>query len=196
MSQHYYDPSIQHELSRFDGEYKPEGSNRRAGLEALADGAYEFVILDAQLTRTDKSREAILRFELRVLNGPSGNGLEVEHVYFFRTQAAVNRLGADLVALGLPADRWGNQFSRQLPGAIASLAGRKFRATKDTSPGDDRTFHNLRILGLLAQAGPAPAPHQVPMSRPQPAQPSPHREPIQQPPRQQAFVQDDSELPF
>lgn len=139
------------EIAQFDREFAPQ-SGRRPGLDAMASGDYDLEIAEAELTRTEKTREPLLRLALRVL--PQGG--TYEHVYFFRTQDAVNRLGADLVTLGFPLAA--NQpFSRQLPGVVGRLTGVRFRAKKSETKADSgKVYHNLFINSRLT-GSPMPA---------------------------------------
>jgi hypothetical protein len=149
MSGDNFDDDIVQEIARWDADFVPQ-AERRPGLDALANGDYDLEVVEAELVLTEKTRDVILRTALRVL--PAGG--VYEHVYFFRTQEAVNRLGADLVTLGFEVPR---PFSRHLPGIVARLKGVRFRARKAESKGKDgRTFHNLFVNSRLA-GSPVPA---------------------------------------
>jgi hypothetical protein len=144
---------IVNEISHFDREFTPQ-SGRRQGIDSLANGDYDLEIAEAELTRTEKTREPLLRLLLRVL--PEGG--VYEHVYFFRTQDAVNRLGADLVTLGCPLEEK-RPFSQQLPRAVAHLSGIRFRAKKAENKSADggKTYHNLHINARLTARSPMPS---------------------------------------
>jgi hypothetical protein len=143
------DQDIVEELSRYDQDYVPQ-AGRRPGLDSLADGDYDFMIQGADLSRTEQKREPILRLELKTLLA----GNVIEHVYFFRTQDNVDRLGADLCTLGFDADQWtsqnGRRFSAELPAAVARLTGVRFRGHKTTVVKDGKTYHNLYVNARLA----------------------------------------------
>jgi hypothetical protein len=142
MSSDNFDDFVQ-EVSRWDADFVPQ-AGRRPGLDALANADYDMEIVEAELVQTEKSREWILRTALRVL--PAG-GIH-EHVYFFRSQEAVNRLGADLLTLGFEVPQ---PFSQHLPGIVARLRGVRFRARKAESKGNDgKVYHNLHINSRLA----------------------------------------------
>jgi hypothetical protein len=171
------DQDIIDELSRYDQDYVPQ-AGRRPGLDSLADGDYDFAIQGADLARTEKTRQPILRLELKVVPG----GQILEHVYFFSEQRNVDRLGADLCTLGFDADQWtaqnGRRFSAELPAAVARLTGIRFRGHKVTVTKDGKTHHNLYVNARLAgtpmpgAAGPPRAPRPVP----QPAAAAPNRD--------------------
>jgi hypothetical protein len=149
MSGDNFDDDIVQEIARWDADFVPQ-AERRPGLDALANGDYDLEVVEAELARTEKTRDVILRTALRVL--PAG-GVH-EHVYFFRSQEAVNRLGADLVTLGFEVP---HPFSQHLPGIVARLKGVRFRARKAESKGKDGwTFHNLFVNSRLA-GSPQPA---------------------------------------
>jgi hypothetical protein len=151
MSGDNFDDDIVQEIARWDAGFAPQ-AGRRPGLEALANGDHDLEIVEAELTRTEKTREAILRTVLHVL--PAGG--VYEHVYFFRTQDAYNRLGADVATLGFPLDA-AQPFSGQLKGIVPRLRGVRFRARKGESKGTDgKVYHNLYINSRLAGA-PMPA---------------------------------------
>jgi len=149
------------DLAWFDQEYKPEASSFRPGLDTLPDGSYDFEITDAELKRSPKQGIRILELGLKV-NG----GAVVQHSYFLDTIEKVNRMGADLCVLGIPADKWGQaggvSIKDGLPAAVKQLPGIRFRGSKDHNtppaiPGKEaRTFHNLRILCRTANT-PMPA---------------------------------------
>jgi hypothetical protein len=146
MSQDVFD-----EISRFDGDFKPEMSFR-PGAKLLPDGLVDLEIVEARPDRTQDSRDAILRVSLRVLSGPV-SGTVIDHVYFLTKLESCERLGGDLCALGLDADQWKppqRPFSRELGLALPKLAGRRFRAMKETNTTQQgKTFHNIRINSLL-----------------------------------------------
>jgi hypothetical protein len=165
-----YDPNAVVDLERFDLEYKP--SEMAPGLESLPDGDYGLEITSASIERTEKTRDAILRIGLRVASG-SLDGHECETVYFFRSQQNVDILGNDLCQLGLDADCWtaqhGRRFSEELPKALGSLIGVRFRARKLTKPNPKKTgefFHNLRINGRIPSGSAAMPPAYRPNGTP------------------------------
>jgi hypothetical protein len=187
------DQDIIEELSRYDRDYAPQ-AGRRPGIDTLADGDYDFSIQGAILDRTEKNREPILKLELKA--APGGN--VIEHVYFFRTQDAIDRLGADLCTLGFDADQWtaqnGRRFSAELPAAVARLTGVRFRGHKTAVQKDGKTFHNLYVNARLAgtpMPGTAPLPR-TPRPAPQPAIPT---GPAQRA-WENAAAGNDSDIPF
>ena len=165
----YEAAALAEEIGRFDDVYTP-AQPRRPGLDSLPDGDYELEIGSAEFTRTDKTREAILRMMLRVCAGPH-LGQVVEHVYFFQTAESVGRIGADLISLGLPADRWtaqhGVKFSEQLIAHLHALRGMRFRGKKTSyEKVKGGTGHGLWISARLPAKG---TPITPPPARPLPA---------------------------
>jgi hypothetical protein len=141
------------ELARFNDEFAPE-TGRLLGLESLQDGDYDFQITEAELTRTLKTRDLILRLTLSVHGGPA-DGRAVEHVYFLTKQEKVNRLGGDLLLLGFDADKWtpqhGRNFAAEVGRTVASLRGLCFRGHKSSNQdGNGKVWHNLNISARLA----------------------------------------------
>lgn len=153
------------ELEAYDDGFTPQqSSNFRPGLEAVADGSYDFTILTADLGRTAKSNDLILRLELRV----ESTAQVVEHVYFFNRQENVDRLGGDLSVLGFDVGLWrppARPFSKELPKAVGQIPGRRFKGTKKSSTKDGKTYQNLYLnarlpdaaAGSAAPSGGAPA---------------------------------------
>lgn len=145
------------ELAAFDQDFKPQ-AGRRPGLDVLPDGSHDFQITSAEMARTEKSNDLIMRLGLRV----AASGLAVEHVYFFRTQQNVDILGSDLCTLGIDADQWrspARPFSRELPAALPRLVGIRFRGKKESKPKkDDPTkFHHNLYVNQRIEGGAAPA---------------------------------------
>lgn len=155
-------PDTYEDLAWFDQEYKPEASKFRPGLETLPDGPYDFEVTDAELKKSARQQMRILELGLKV-NG----GAVIQHAYFLDTQDQMNRLGADLCVLGIPADKWGKaggvSVAVGLPQAVKQLPGIRFRGSKDHNTteardgGQPKTFHNLRVL-CRAGGTPPPAP--------------------------------------
>ena len=133
------------ELRQFDQQFTPS-SGRRPGIESLPDGDHDFTIISADLGRTEKTNELILRLVLR-----TASGSVYEYAYFFRTQQSVDILGSDLCTLGIDADQWkppARPFSSELPLAVPRLVGLAFRGKKKTSPNPkdpSKPFHNLYV---------------------------------------------------
>jgi hypothetical protein len=158
------------DLASFDASYRPE-SPIRAGIDTLSDGDYDFEVRKAELTRTAKTNDRILRIELLA------GGRCVEWVHFLSTQSSMNQLGADLCVLGFDADRWGQpgrSVAVELPKAVAQLPGRRFRATKRTDRPTEgqyagRSFHKLYVNALLS--GSAVPPNGASPKTPAPAPP-------------------------
>lgn len=162
---------ILEEISNYDQDYAPsENKAFMPGAEVLADGVYVMDIIEAELTRTEKKQEPILQLTLRM-----PGGLTIQHAYFFRDQAAVDRLGADLCVLGFDADKWngrhGRKFSAELSKAVGKLAGIRFQAKKRTYDGrDGKQKTALDILCLVS--GPAAKPAALTPAPTHPQQPA------------------------
>lgn len=148
-------------LDEFDKEYNPTDSGKPLTLENLEDGAYVLTVQSAQMVKTERTGEDILRWLYRVVSGPSMVGSIVEAVNFFRSQVSVNILGSDLALLGLPTSTWtvanGKPFSKMLRESLPGLAGVTFSAAKVTTDrGNGKIYHNLRIKTRVGGAAPMP----------------------------------------
>lgn len=146
------------ELERYNEGYRPE-QGIRPSLESIPDGDYTFDIMDAELIRSMKAKDPVLRLGLRV-----DGGAIVERGYPLTSQEMCNRLGADLVALGFSEFDGPKDFSKKVGAAIPKLKGVRFRARKHTDRKGDKVYTNLFILGRVAagqKAPPPPAPSSV-----------------------------------
>lgn len=151
-------------LDEFDGGYNPQDTGRTLAVENLSDGEYTLRITAADLVKTERTGEDILRWHYQVVTGPSMTGSTIEAVNFFRSQMSVNLLGADLALLGLPTATWtvanGKPFSRMLRESLPGLVGVTFTASKVTTRKDGqygaKTYHNLRIRARVDNAAPMP----------------------------------------
>lgn len=142
-------------LEKFDEVFTPNDSGRPTGVESLADGEYTFAVVTAELSQvTTKAGETIpvLRW-LYKASQEAGPARSVEVTTWMRDARSVNALGADLMLLGLPCHEWtaakGKPFSSMLPEAVEGLPGVVFRAEKFTTDKAGRTYHNLKILGVV-----------------------------------------------
>lgn len=136
------------------GDFEPDPS-------VLPEGTYDFEIVSAKLEKTNKTQETLFKLGLRVTSGQSA-GVTFVRPNFFRSQDNLDRLGGDLVTLGLDAQAWGKRgksWSAELLAACPSLVGKRFRGQrKNGKPGaDGKVFYNLYIQSLLAANGPPPA---------------------------------------
>lgn len=142
------------DLASFDNNFTPQAMYR-PGLDVLSDGDYDFTITDAVLDRA-KNGQRILKLGLRTHLGGT-----VERTYWLTTQETMNRLGADLLLLGFPANTWGagkKSLGTELPACVEKLPGIKFRGVKRAKPGSDgKTYHELYISGRISGA-PMPPP--------------------------------------
>jgi hypothetical protein len=141
------------DLEEFDDDFKPAEVNQKPGVGDLADGNYEIEIENAELVNTPQTGELILRWSLKVFDGPRNYiGFRFETASFFRTQSNVDFLGKDLGTLGFPTDKWnrqhGTSFSKELAKAVPQLRGIRYLAkkvaTKDKQDAA-KVYHNLYI---------------------------------------------------
>ncbi len=189
------------ELARWDNEYTPD-AGQRPGVNSLPVGDYEMEVVYAGFDRTPQSRDLILRAHLRVLAG-AAVGMIVEHTYFFDTQKKVDRLGADLCALGFDADQWTakhrRKFSAELLKALPRLRGVRFRARRTADPGKDgKVWHNLHVNGRLTAPttnGPTAA-AAAPYVPPQPPREREHEPEVQEASFRPASEPNDDDIPF
>lgn len=159
------------ELDNFGGDYQAQ-AKFRPGLETLANGEYDFEFTEAKLDRIND--DLVMRTGLKV------NGARViERVWWLNTQDALNRFGADMLALGFDADRWGpannRPLSREVPKVVARLPGVRFRGTKASRPKLDfakqptgEHWHDLHISGRVSGQV-SPPTQQTPHRNAQPA---------------------------
>lgn len=143
------------QLEQFDDEFsteKPEGFNRRPGVDALDGGDYQFKIIDAEIAQIEKTGDLVLRVGLQILSGPSNLGGVIERTYWLNDQTAINILGADLVCLGFDADQWhgDRKFSKELPLAVGKLAGVCFKGHKRENNSNGKVYHNLYVNQRIA----------------------------------------------
>lgn len=153
------DDNLLDEIGRFDQDYQvPERDAIMPNLEALADGVYVFEVVKAELSRTRRTNDPIFRLLLRTIVGPSV-GLTVEHVHFFSSQDNIDRLGADLAAMGFDARTWnpahGKRFSIELTKAMPKMPGIRFQGQKKTNASRDgnKQYHNLYITTCVRGPG-------------------------------------------
>lgn len=161
MAENYDD--ILDELSRYEEGFDPTPA-RDPGLECLDNGMYEFLVLFAELTKTSQKGQPIAKVRLRVTSAHL-LGAEVVHAYVLTSQTGFNALGADLAALGLRQPQ-GLPFHPAIPGLLAELRGKRFRARKDAQPDDKGVVRQRLYINSLIHAGPLPA---APAGRPLPA---------------------------
>lgn len=152
------------DLEQFDDAFAPKQGITN-GLEALADGAYDFTILNANISTTKNSGTTILRLEIKC----EQLGSIVEKPYFMTGQEQIDRLGGDLATLGFPAGTWnkehGKKFSVEMAKAIDQLPGLRFKGTKKTNPNKSdpsKPYHNLYINAPLPKAGSVGGPVMTP----------------------------------
>lgn len=149
------------QLGRFDELFNPDTS-RRASIETLPDGDYDFQIVESRFDLTPKEKDLILRVGLKVLGGLQA-GSVVERAYWLTTEQPINILGTDLCMLGFDADQWkpanGRSFKKELKATVEDgrLVGLRFRGQKKTKVDGAKTYHNLYINARLTNGVPPPA---------------------------------------
>lgn len=146
-------------INSFGEEFDPT-SNRKLQLESLTDGEYTCQVIDANLDKIQSTGAAVLRWTLKVLEGPSCQGSQVEKVNFFASQAGVNALGADLQMLGIDCKSWkdkGIPLGRGIVESLPKLIGVVFVARKRTSTNQSngKVYHNLNVLSVKKPAAAA-----------------------------------------
>jgi len=146
-------------INTFGEEFDPS-SNRKLQPESMTDGEYTLQVVDAQLDRIASTGAAVLRWTLKVLDGPSCKDAQVEKVNFFASQAGVNALGADLQLLGINCREWrekniplGRGIVEALPRLIGVVyVGRKRTSTNSTN---GKVYHNINVLSVKKTAAEA-----------------------------------------
>lgn len=146
------------DLDSLGAEYRPEHAFR-PGTDTLANGDYDFEVVDAKLDMVGNNR--VCRVGLKVNAG----GRLVEHTYWLNRKEGINAFGAEMATLGFPAHQWGDgpdrvPLSKAIPECVVKLVGVKFRGTKtsrkDTRPGkQDVVYHDLHVSGRI-QGAPMP----------------------------------------
>lgn len=138
-------------LEHFDRGFAPKASGIAPGLDSIADGTWVFTILSAELTKTARTGDDIVRWSYMVEGAHT-----IEAATFLRSQANANALGSDLLILGVATNTWteanGKLFSHELPRALKTLAGVRFRAQKTTSVDGPKTYHNIKILSIAGNS--------------------------------------------
>lgn len=137
-------------LAQFDEEFVPAGIPNR--LDILVPGNYSAVINSAKLSRLPTG-ETIVNWLLFILDGPTAVRKTVEHTSWLTDSTKVARFGGELLALGIDTVSWlppDRPFSRMLPGALLSLAGRKcdFRVSQYMHKKKGVLDNNLRFSGI------------------------------------------------
>lgn len=140
-------------LNDYAGDYKPDAGGIRDKLEILKDGRYDFEIMDARWDETQNG-DRLLKVGLRVL---PGSGV-IEHAYWLNEQKGINRLAADLLALGFGSDQWGSTnhpLSREIPAAVLKLPGIRFAGSKGSyeAKSDGKPRHTLKVLTRISGSG-------------------------------------------
>lgn len=138
------------DLAQFDEAFVPAGIPNR--IDILVPGDYSAVINSAKLDRLPTG-VTIVKWLMFILDGPTAVRQTIEHTSWLSDSAKVGRFGAELLVLGfdtvswLPPDR---PFSRMLPPALLSLAGRKckFRVTQYMHKTKGVLDNNLRFSSI------------------------------------------------
>ena len=137
-------------LAQFDEAFVPAGIPNR--IDSLVPGDYSAVINSAKLDRLP-SGETIVKWLIFILDGPVAVRQTVEHTSWLTDSAKVGRVGAELLVLGIDTVSWlppDRPFSRMLPPALLSLAGRKcsFRVSQYMNKKKGILDNNLRFSGI------------------------------------------------
>ena len=127
------------DFSSFDDDFAPQPAIR-PGLDTLSDGAYDFEILDAELTRA-KNGDSICTLGLK-----ASTGQVVQQTYWLNRQANVNRMGYDFGVLGYPVAA---PLNESIPAAVAQLPGTKFRGIKSSRTYEGKLYHDLAVSTRL-----------------------------------------------
>jgi hypothetical protein len=161
------------DLSTYDGQADPKDAFAPY-LSSLPDGAYNFCFEKSELT-LNKNNERVLNCTLRIVGGAA-----VLHTWHIKSLNGMNRLLADLCALGFDAERWGRpggpSLKDALPNAVRQLVGKRFHGVKATRPDRDdpkKTYTDLHISAPasgspmprangLASAATGPTPNDIP----------------------------------
>lgn len=126
------------DFSSFDDDFTPQPAIR-PDIKMLADGAYDFEVLDAQLTRAQNG-DTICELGLKVSGGV------IQHTYWLNKQTNVNRMGYDFGVLGYPVSA---PLSESIPAAVAQLPGTKFRGVKSSRTYEGKLYHDLAVSTRL-----------------------------------------------
>ena len=144
-------------LDQFDGDFLPIVPGRTAGVDTLPDGDYILEVVSAELTTTRHTGDDIVRWAYKVLHGGVPQGSIFESVTFLRGQDSANRLGSDLMLMGVATNEWtaasGKPFSKMLPQTLPTLKGVKLKVSKTSSTAKSgKMYHNLNINSRTTQA--------------------------------------------
>lgn len=148
------------DIDRWQEQFTPQ-EGFLPGPESLDEGSYDFLIENAELSKT-KNGGSIFRLTLKVLSGPRA-GMRLERPTWFEKQESVDSLGGDMVTLGMGANwgRRGKPLSQELRDTVPQLRGVKFAGTRKNgkvkNPGQPG-FPNLYINARIADVGAMPPP--------------------------------------
>ena len=157
MSEEYGD------IDRWQESYNPQ-TGFLPGPDSLDEGTYDFVILDADLSKMTNGG-SVFRLTLQVLSGPRA-GLRIERPTWFERQESIDYLGGEMVTLGMGADwgRRGKPLSQEIRETCPLLRGVRFTGLRKNGkakrPGE-AGFPNLYINARLA-GGEMPPPYTPP----------------------------------
>jgi hypothetical protein len=144
-----WDTDTYDELDQYDAAATPKkvgGLN----LAALIDGNYDFTIQSAEMVRTPKTHDLLMRIHLRIDSGKSCVGDTVEWARFLGTQNNIDYLLGDLQTLGF--FRQGS-LKTWFPHVAKQLAGVRFRGQKFEKDGN----HNLSVYSKIDPTKPMPS---------------------------------------
>lgn len=141
-------------IEKFDDEFSPVVPGRTPNVDSLADGEYILEISEAELVTTRYTGDDIVRWVYKIVDAPDSEKHKVGTLFekgsLLRAQDDVNRLGAELMSLGIACGEWsaasGKPFSKMLPVALTSLKSVTVQATKSSYTGKNgKLYHNLNV---------------------------------------------------
>ena len=124
------------DLAEFDDAFSAAEVESR---EPVPDGKYQVAIEKVELTRARTSGQPMLRWMLRVLNGPFGNRCLFRHNMIV-TPENMKWLKTDLHTCGLKIERLSD-----LPTRLEQLLDVKLEVTKRTKGENENVYLNRRI---------------------------------------------------
>jgi hypothetical protein len=126
---------------------------RKAGLEGLPDGKYEFQVTKAEL-KDLRGKPGILAREAVVFGGEH-DGHTVKWDVFLRDkdgnpkEQALSQVRKELTALGFDEENWtaaaGRPFTAELRKACVAMAGLRFLGTKKANESGGKVYQNLHV---------------------------------------------------
>jgi hypothetical protein len=137
-------------IGSMEDEFNP---STKVNADQLEDGSYVFKVENMELEKIESTGTPIVRWTLKVLEGPSCVDSIVERTSYFGKPVALNILGSDLTLLGsLPRD-WKKDnipLAKLLVGAVGKTIGKVFNGRKRTNSNQQtgKTYHNISVVSL------------------------------------------------